>query len=280
MGPCRRFITRPFRASFHDSQCKDSQVMRLNSTRRRLLAFAAAPLALALAACGGDQNAAPTGNVIAKVAAPAGQKWEEMVTEGTDGGMVLGNPQAPLKLVEYGSLSCPHCAKFAQEGMQPLMHDFIASGRVSLEFRSFAIHPQDIPLTVLVRCAPKEAFFAMVEQIYTNFDALNAKLADKDALAAAEAAMKGPPATRYIGLSQALGYTDFFAARGLAAAQSNACLGNLETAKQVADYAKKYGEDGVTGTPTFKLNGALIDLPQGSDPWTIVQNALRNAGAR
>ena len=126
--------------------------MRLNSTRRLLLAFAAAPLALGLAGCG-DKTAEPAkGDPIAKIAPPAGQKWEETVSDGTDGGMVLGNPQAPIKLIEYGSLSCPHCARFAQEGMQPLMNDYIATGRVSFEYRSFAIHPQDIPLTLLVRC--------------------------------------------------------------------------------------------------------------------------------
>lgn len=253
--------------------------MRHNSTRRLLLAFAAAPLALGLAACGGDKTAAPAkGDPVTKIAPPAGQKWEEMVSDGTDGGMVLGNPQAPIKLVEYGSLSCPHCARFAQEGMQPLMSDYIATGRVSYEFRSFAIHPQDIPLTLLVRCAPKQAFFAMVEQLYTNFDAMNAPLGDPAVQQKAEEASKNPPATRFIAISQALGYTDFFAARGIAAPQANACLANLDNAKQIADHAKKYGADGINSTPTILINGRT--MPADDSTWPKVSEALRLAGAR
>ena len=253
--------------------------MRHNSTRRLLLAFAAAPLALGLAACGGDKAAAPAkGDPVTKIAPPAAQKWEEMVSDGTDGGMVLGNPQAPIKLVEYGSLSCPHCARFAQEGMQPLMSDYIATGRVSYEFRSFAIHPQDIPLTLLVRCAPKQAFFAMVEQLYTNFDAMNAPLGDPAVQQKAEEASKNPPATRFIAISQALGYTDFFAARGIAAPQANACLANLDNAKQIADHAKKYGADGINSTPTILINGRT--MPADDSTWAKVSEALRLAGAR
>lgn len=252
--------------------------MRLTTSRSLLLAFVAAPLALGLAACKGGSEGSTAGDPVAKVAPPAGQKWEEMVSEGTDGGMVLGNPQAPIKLVEYGSLSCPHCAKFAQEGMQPLMSEYVASGRVSYEYRSFAIHPQDIPLTVLVRCAPKEAFFAMVEQVYTNFDALNAPMADPAVQQQAEQAMKLPPAQRFSGLSDALGYTSFFSARGISADQAHACLANLDTATQVANNAKKYGEDGVNSTPTFMINGRM--LGSDSSTWAKISEALRQAGAR
>lgn len=252
--------------------------MRLTSTRRLLLAGAAVPLALGLAACG-DKTAEPAkGDPIAKIAPPAGQKWEEMVTDGTDGGMILGNPQAPIKLVEYGSLSCPHCARFAQEGMQPLMNDYVASGRVSYEYRSFAIHPQDIPLTLLVRCAPKQSFFAMVEQVYMNFDAMNAPLADPAVQQQAEEASKNPPATRFVAIAQALKFTDFFAARGIAAPQANACLANLDNAKQIADYAKKYGADGINSTPTILINGRT--MPADDATWPKVSEALRLAGAR
>lgn len=246
--------------------------------RRMLLAFAATPLILALAACGKDgaADAAPKGDAIAKVAAPAGQKWEDMVQATADGGMLMGNPNAPIKLIEYGSLSCPHCAKFAQEGMEPLKRDFVATGRVSYEFRSFAIHPQDIPLTMLVRCAPKEAFFPLVEQVYTNFEAMNAPLQNPEVQQAAQAASQLPAAQRFPALSDALQFTAFFAARGVSVDQAHACLGKLETATEIAGNAKKYGESGITGTPTFMLNGKKIE----ADSWETVRALLEQAGAR
>ena len=113
--------------------------------RHLFLALVAAPLALGLAACGKDKgaDAGLSGEPIAKIAPPAGKAWTDVVSKTPEGGYRMGNPDAPIKLVEYGSLSCPHCAHFAQEAFASLASDFVDSGRVSFEFRSFAIHPQD-----------------------------------------------------------------------------------------------------------------------------------------
>ena len=247
--------------------------------RHLLLAFAAAPLALGLAACKKDTDtAAPAGSPIAKVAPPAGQKWEDVVSATTSGGMLMGNPQATIKLVEYASLSCPHCARFAVEAMGPLKAEFVSSGRVSYEYRSFAIHPQDIPLTVLVRCAPKESFFPLVDQVYGNFEAMQTPLQDPAVQKAAEAASSLPPAQRYPALSDALKYTEFFAARGVSVDQAHACLANIATATDVANNAKKYGEAGINQTPTLVLNG--FQLPPEQSEWPKIADALRAAGSR
>ena len=247
--------------------------------RHLLLAFAAAPLALGLAACKKDtETAAPAGSPIAKVAPPAGQKWEDVVSATTSGGMLMGNPQATIKLVEYASLSCPHCARFAVEAMGPLKAEFVSSGRVSYEYRSFAIHPQDIPLTVLVRCAPKESFFPLVDQVYGNFEAMQTPLQDPAVQKAAEAASSLPPAQRYPALSDALKYTEFFAARGVSVDQAHACLANIATATDAANNAKKYGEAGINQTPTLVLNG--FQLPPEQSEWPKIADALRAAGSR
>ena len=234
-------------------------------------------LALALAACGqGEKGEAGSAERVAPVAAPAGKSWTDVVSTTPEGGYVMGNPQAPIKLIEYGSLSCPHCAKFAQEGFAELSKDFVGSGRVSYEFRSFAIHPQDVPLTMLVRCGAKEAFFPLVEQIYSNFDALNARLGDPAAKAKIDAAAQLSGPQRLVALSDALGYTEFFAQRGVAVDQANACLAKTETATEIANHAQKYGEDGVNGTPTLLVNGTKVD----STEWADTKKALIAAGAR
>ena len=91
----------------------------------KTLRFAlAAPLALALAACGSD--AADTGGeiegeAVAAVPAPEGTEWRDTVTVTDMDGYMIGNPDAPIKLVEYASLTCPTCARFAAEGMEPLI---------------------------------------------------------------------------------------------------------------------------------------------------------------
>lgn len=248
-------------------------------TTRLFLTIAVAPLALM--ACKADPAAeavadGPKGEPVAAVAAPAGKTWSDVVEATADGGMRMGNPAAPIKVIEYGSLTCPGCAKLAQEGFAPLVTNYVQTGKVSFEFRSFAIHPQDVPLTVLVRCAPKEAFFPLVEQIYTNFNAMNAVYADKPRLAQAEQAMALPPSQRWAAFSQVVGYTDFFAARGVAKDQANACLADLSKATLVADQAKKYGESGVTGTPTLFINGTKLGVAD----WEGLEAGLKAAGAR
>jgi protein-disulfide isomerase len=250
----------------------------MTALRFRSALLALAPLALALTACGGGDDSAglTKGEAIAKIAPPAGKAWADVIEETPDGGMRMGNPEAPIKLVEYGSLSCPGCAKLAQDGFAALSTNYVASGRVSFEFRSFAIHPQDVPLTVLVRCSSKEAFFPLVEQIYTNFDAINAPYNDQATMERAQATMQLAPEQRWSAFAETVGYTQFFAQRGVAVDQARACLADLPKAKQVADYAQKYSADGVTGTPTLKINGTKLE----DSSWKALEVALQNAGAR
>lgn len=255
-------------------------MMRASNFRPLPLGLVLAPLALGLVSCGKKDEAGPTalatGDPVAKIAAPAGKAWADMVEVTPDGGYRLGNPEAPIKLIEYGSLSCPHCAKFTQDGHEELVNDFIASGRVSWEFRSFAIHPQDVPLTMLATCSGKEAVFPLIQQIYLNFDAMNASLADKAVQDKANAAMQLPAAQRLPAMADALGYTQFFAQRGIATDQAKKCLGNVATAKQIAEFSDKYTNDGITGTPTLLVNGSKVD----STEWEETKAALKAAGAR
>lgn len=245
---------------------------------RSLLAFAVLPLALGLAACGSSEGEGtiPKGEAIAKIAPPAGKAWQDVVDETAEGGMRMGNPEAPIKLVEYGSLSCPGCAKLAKDSFAGLTTNYIASGRVSFEFRSFAIHPQDVPMTVLVRCSSKEAFFPLVEQIYASFNEMNAPYQDEPTMQRAQATMQLAPEARWGAFADAVGYTQFFAQRGVAIDQGKACLADTAKAKQVADFAQKYGQDGVNGTPTLMING--VKLAETS--WNALEVALQNAGAR
>lgn len=245
------------------------------SSLRHLAILAALPLALGLSACKGDADtgAPPAGERIAPIAAAPGKSWAETIAVTPDGGFLVGNPAAPIKLVEYGSLSCPHCAKLAQDGEATLIKDFVGSGRVSFEFRSFAIHPQDLPLTALVRCADKNAAFTLIGQIYANFDAMNEPLSKKEVQDKATTALQ---AKRYDATADALGYTEFFAQRGISVDQAHACLSNLDNIKQVSDLSEKYTAQGITQTPTLMINGARLETAD----WPDLQKALQAAGAR
>jgi protein-disulfide isomerase len=231
---------------------------------------------LALAGCGKKadtpgSSASPLPTAPATL--PAGKSWSDIIVPTAEGGIVMGNPNAAVKLVEYGSLSCPHCAKLAQEGMAKIVGTYVASGKVSYEYRSFAIHPQDVPLTVLVRCGSTEAQFGLIEQIYGNFDAMQARM--EQGIAAANESIKLPAAQRNVGLAKALGYTEFFAARGLPEAKANACLANVAAAEEVARQSEAITNQGINSTPTVLINGKKVDGAE----WNVVEAALKAAGA-
>lgn len=71
-----------------------------------------------------------------------------------DGGFVLGNPDAPITIVEFADFTCPHCQEYA-ETIHRFIDEFVATGKAKLEYRMFPIvHPQYAPFTAqLAECA-------------------------------------------------------------------------------------------------------------------------------
>ncbi len=248
------------------------------AVRRFALGMFAAPLALGLAACGsgGDGGDKPTGEPIAAIAPPEGKAWSEVIGKTDEGGYRMGNPDAPIKIVEYGSLTCPHCADFAQESAEELRDTFVGSGRVSFEFRNFVRDPIDITAAQLTRCGSPESFFALTDQAFANQTAMieNAQKAGEQAYGAA---IGQPADKRGIALARLTGLIDFFAARGIAKDQANACLADSANAAALAEMARKQGEElDITGTPTFLINGQKVEI----NTWPELKARLENLGAR
>jgi len=159
----------------------------------KTLRFAfAAPLALALAACGSgaEQSGEIQGDAIAAIPAPAGSEWRTTAVMTEEGGTLVGNPDAPLKLVEYGSLTCPTCARFSMEGGEPLL-EYVDSGVVSFELRQFAVHgPLDLLLQRMTQCGPVEAVIPLSDQVWANYETIMQPIQANQA--AFEAAMQRP----------------------------------------------------------------------------------------
>lgn len=254
--------------------------MTTSAFRKTLFIAVAAPLALGLAACGDKAATDPTAveaAPVATVAAPAGTAWRDTVQVTAEDGHLVGNPAAPIKLIEYGSLTCPTCAAFAVEGMEPLLSKYVDSGRVSYELRNFAVHgPVDIVLARIVRCGAKEAVVPLSDQVWHNVQALVSPLQANQA--AVEQAMSLPMDQRFVAMAQVGGFYDFFASRGISADQAKACLADVPALEKLAQgtdtYAKKYQ---VNGTPTFALNGNKLD---GVNSWSTLEPVLQRAGAR
>lgn len=244
----------------------------------RLFAFgllAAAPLALA--ACGDD--AAPgevaEGEALPAVTAPPGTSWTETVTVTPEGGFLLGNPDAPLKLIEFASHTCGHCATFSVTGKQPLKSKYVASGVVSFEQREIFLNPFDIVIATMAQCGAKEQMQPLSDEVWQNLEAVFTGLQGNPAAVQAAGAL--PPEQRFAKVAEVTGLLDFFAARGLSADQARTCL--TDTAKidaMVKASEAQAQEVGVTGTPTFVLNGKKLDV----NTWETLEPILQRAGAR
>jgi protein-disulfide isomerase len=247
---------------------------------RRLALFSLiAPLALGLAACGdksGAEGEAPKGEPIAAIAAPEGKDWADVVTVTPEGGYQIGNPEAPLKLVEYASLTCPHCAHFAEEADEKLHGQYVSSGVVSYELRNQIHDGLDLTLAMLARCGPPESFHALSKQVWLNLDSI-ADNAQKNQAAMAAAMKSEDQATRYKTIADAAGLTEFFAARGVSSDQAAICLADPAKAEDIVKKSEQQTEElGVDGTPTFFLGGTKLD----AKTWADLEPALQNAGAR
>lgn len=245
----------------------------------KTLRFAlAAPLALALAACGEsaeDSAGAIEGEPIAAIPAPEGSSWLEVASETEEGGFIIGNPDAPLKLVEFASHTCGACAYFAETGAEPLLNEYVDTGRVSFEIRPLLRDPLDVTISTLAQCGSPESFHALSDQAWASLQQFSQNLQANGA--AYEAAMQAPPEQRFLGLAQAAGLIDFFAARGLSADQARTCLTDAENISQIADTSREASTAAnVSATPTFFLNGRRLEENQ----WQGLEPILQAAGAR
>ena len=157
----------------------------------------------------------------------------EFVSVSADDDAVLGDPNAPVTIIEFSDFQCPYCAKFVTETMPLLKENYIDKGLVKLVFRDFPLpsHAAAAVAAEAAECAPDELFFEMHDVIFENMSVWASSENVEEAL---------------INLASDLG------------ADISACLKDGEMTDEVAeDYAagRTYG---VSGTPTFFINGKKL----------------------
>ena len=235
-------------------------------------------LALTLAGCGSDggNTATATANnnaPIQNIAAPNGGDWTEMV-EATAEGFRMGNPNAPVKLVEYASITCPHCGEFEEAGGEGL-RNLVRSGQVSWEYRPFMIFPTDPSIFMLLRCQGATPFFRLTQQLYHDQQTWTGRLR-----AAPQAQLQQleslPPAQQQAGVLQLTGLDQFFRQRGMPQGRIDSCLQNQQQLQQLTAITERAGrEEGITGTPSFIINGERAEGVNSPPYWPQLEALLR-----
>ena len=248
----------------------------MTTFRHILRASLVAPLALALAACGSETTGEDSleGGPIAPIAAPEGTSWLDQVSVTEADGYLVGNPDAPLKLIEYGSLTCGACANFAIES-DGKKSSYIESGVVSFELRNQVHNAVDLTLARLVRCSAPGSVQPLAEQVWKNLPTLLEPASTNPAIM--ESAMALPAEERYVALAQNSGFFEFFAARGVSVDQAVSCLSDAASVEAIAERSDKQSDElNVTSTPTFFLNGQQLT----ERSWAQIEDVLKRAGAR
>ena len=246
----------------------------------RTLFIALAVAGLSTAACnaekGGDKGTAASGPV-KPVDPPANGDWSTVVSQTAEGGFVMGNPNAAVKIVEFGSMTCPHCAEFDEEAMKPLVDNYVKSGRVSLEFRNFVRDPFDLAASLVARCGGTTSFFSLTRGLYSDQRNWMAKIQAADP-AVMQQVQALPPQQQFGELAKIAGFQDWAAMRGLPAEKSAACLANQSEVDRLVqmqnDAVSSYD---IPGTPSFLLNGELVPIEPGSTPWQQLEAKIKSA---
>ncbi len=206
-------------------------------------------------------------------AAPAVAKvdWTKAVVATPDGGYAMGNPKAPITVVEYGSYTCSHCAEFAEKGVPKLMPQ-IASGRVRFEFRSYLRNSLDMVVSMATYCQPAPRFFRMSDMMFARVQDWSKGFSS--ITPADQKAWEGKPLGSILPQVAAKGgFTSFMQQRGLPVASTNACLSNATTLNRLQAMQKvAYEKYNVQGTPTFVMNGKVLE---GVSNWETLEPRVK-----
>ena len=206
------------------------------------------------------------------LAATTARDWTQATTRLPSGAYLLGNPAARVKLVEYGSYTCPHCAAFAGES-GPVLHDrWIRQGSVSLELRHIIRDSADLAAAVVARCTgPK--FFATSYAIFARQDQWLGRAINFQQTNASRINLY-PPLARLRAIADGSGLTDIGRAQGVSDARLDACFADQAAIDRIV--AMTASATDVTGTPTFLLDGKRID----GFTWDKVEPQLRARGLK
>ena len=228
---------------------------------RFLFALAAAAATLALPAAS---------SVAQRGRAPATRDWTAVAARTPEGGVRIGNPNARVKLVEYLSLTCPHCAEFAHESSTPLYSRYVRGGEVSVEYRNYTLNGLDVAASMLARCAAPRAYFNLTHDLLASQGQWIGRMQSLTQAQRTELeGLQGMAQARR--LLTMLGLDAVAARHGVTARMRQSCI--TQASLNGLNALKAGGERlGVTGTPTFFLNGRMLD----TNSWAGIEPLLRS----
>jgi protein-disulfide isomerase len=149
------------------------------------------------------------------------------------GEMTLGPDTAKVTVIEYASATCPHCAAFHNETFEALKTEYIDTGKIKFVFREFPHQDAALAAFMLARCAPKEKYFPLIDVFFET-----------------QPEWTQNPLEGLNKIAQQAGFTK---------ESFDACMKNEAVAKDILAVRSKAEGFGVTGIPTFFVNGERFE---------------------
>jgi protein-disulfide isomerase len=202
---------------------------------------------------------------------PARGDWNATTVMTPEGTHIIGNPQAALKLTEYVSYTCPHCAHFDVEGEGAMRLAWVGPGKLRIEVRHILRDPVDATVAQLTNCGPPEKFFmnhAAFMRSQTKW------LASMNTASDAQRArwVNGDLASRRRAIASDFHLYDVMERRGYGRAMLDRCLADDTLAKRLALQTAGAEKMGIKATPSFAINDVLLT---GTHEWKLLEPQLR-----
>jgi protein-disulfide isomerase len=148
---------------------------------------------------------------------------------------ILGNPEAPITIVEYASLTCPHCAHFANDILPEIKKEWIDTGKAKLVLRDFPLDEPALRAAMIARCAPPERYYAFADTFF----------------AAQEKWVRSGDYREALARLAKLG--------GMGQAEFDTCIKNTELENKIVEGRLRATQElEVSSTPTFFVNGSKL----------------------
>jgi len=160
---------------------------------------------------------------------------------------IFGDAEAPITIIEYSSLTCPHCAKFHKETLPDVKDNWVDSGKVRIVYRHFPLDGLALRAAMVTNCLDDERYFTFLEALFPG----------QKLLAQASDPVKA--------LSQ------IAALAGLKSERFEACIEDESQANAILE-RRKHGEatDDIGATPTFIVNGRKVEGALGYEAFSKV----------
>lgn len=162
--------------------------------------------------------------------------YSKNLSEIQDGEWLLGDPNAPITMIEYASMSCPHCAAFHTEKLPIIKKEYIDTGKVKLVFRDFPFNLPALQGSMITRCVGEKLYFKYVNALFS--------------LQKSWVKIEGAEESLF----------NIIHNSGMSREEFDQCLNDKDLENKILSYQLEANREfGIQTTPSFIINGKLIE---------------------